>query len=177
MPPPSRRDALLDAAVQVIRRDGASALTLDAVASAAGVSKGGLLYHFPSKDALVLGLVCWALDAFERRIAEALALESGPGAFARAWLAASRSEPEEETALAAALVAVIAQRPELLDPLRERYAAWGERFAADGVDPVEAAIVRLAVDGWWFARISGLPLGSLPTDAIWARLRTIAGAP
>jgi DNA-binding transcriptional regulator YbjK len=37
---PSRRAALLDAAVAVIRRDGARSLTLDAVAAEAGVSKG-----------------------------------------------------------------------------------------------------------------------------------------
>ncbi|HZB75928.1 MAG TPA: TetR family transcriptional regulator, partial [Solirubrobacteraceae bacterium] len=43
---PSRREALLDAAIRVIRRDGAQKLTLDAVAAEAGVSKGGILYHF-----------------------------------------------------------------------------------------------------------------------------------
>ena len=40
------RRRLLDAATAVVRRDGARALTLDAVAAEAGVSKGGLLYHF-----------------------------------------------------------------------------------------------------------------------------------
>ena len=47
--PPRRGDTrkrLLDAAAAVVRRDGAGALTLDAVAAEAGVSKGGLLYHF-----------------------------------------------------------------------------------------------------------------------------------
>ena len=48
MPRPSARARLLDAAVAVVRRDGAQALTLDAVAAEAGVSKGGLLYHFRS---------------------------------------------------------------------------------------------------------------------------------
>ena len=46
-----------------IRRDGAAALTLDAVAAEAGVSKGGVLYHFGSKRALIDGL----LDALARR--------------------------------------------------------------------------------------------------------------
>lgn len=60
------RAKLIAAAAAVIRRDGAQALTLDAVAAHAGVSKGGLLYHFPSKDALVEGM----LDRLRTRGAE-----------------------------------------------------------------------------------------------------------
>jgi len=47
------RKRLLGAAAAVVRRDGAKALTLDAVAAQAGVSKGGLLYHFASKRELL----------------------------------------------------------------------------------------------------------------------------
>ena len=42
----SSREKILDAAVQVAIRDGILAMTLDAVAREAGVSKGGLIYHF-----------------------------------------------------------------------------------------------------------------------------------
>ena len=65
---PSRRAQLLDAALAVIRRDGAQALTLDAVAAEAGVSKGGVLYHFATKRALIDGLVDRWLDDFEARL-------------------------------------------------------------------------------------------------------------
>ena len=65
---PSRRAQLLDAAVAVIRRDGAAALTLDAVAAEAGVSKGGVLYHFASKRALIDGLLSRWLDDFEAQL-------------------------------------------------------------------------------------------------------------
>ena len=53
----STRDRLLDAAEALLVEAGPRGLTLDAVAAAARVSKGGLLYHFRSKDALVEGLV------------------------------------------------------------------------------------------------------------------------
>jgi AcrR family transcriptional regulator len=59
------RAKLLEAAGAVIRRDGAQALTLDAVAAQAGVSKGGLLYHFASKRELLDGLVERWLDEFQ----------------------------------------------------------------------------------------------------------------
>ncbi|MFB9377229.1 TetR/AcrR family transcriptional regulator [Kineococcus gynurae] len=49
------RERLLDAYEELICDQGPRAATLDAVASTAGVSKGGLLYHYGSKDALVEG--------------------------------------------------------------------------------------------------------------------------
>ena len=57
MPRAARRDQLLDAAERVVRRDGVARLTLDAVAAEAGTSKGGLLYHFASRDALITAMV------------------------------------------------------------------------------------------------------------------------
>ena len=53
----SARDRVLDAYETLLIEVGAAAATLDAVAAAAGVSKGGLLYHFASKDALAEGLL------------------------------------------------------------------------------------------------------------------------
>ncbi|BAZ22193.1 transcriptional regulator [Kalymmatonema gypsitolerans NIES-4073] len=60
------REALLRAASQVVINKGVEALTLDAVAQQAGVSKGGLLYHFPNKDALMGGMVEQLIQDFER---------------------------------------------------------------------------------------------------------------
>lgn len=53
--PSPTRDRLLDAFEALLIEQGEKAATLDAVAARAGVSKGGLLYHFGSKDALVDG--------------------------------------------------------------------------------------------------------------------------
>ena len=55
--PPHARESVLDAFVQILVADSERAATMDAVARAAGVSKGGLLYHFASKDALETGLI------------------------------------------------------------------------------------------------------------------------
>ena len=52
-----RPEIILDAADAVLRERGTGALTIDAVATAAGLSKGGVLHHFSSKDALVAALV------------------------------------------------------------------------------------------------------------------------
>jgi len=50
------RDRILDALETLLLDDGADKATLEAVASRAGVSKGGLLYHFPSKDAMMAAI-------------------------------------------------------------------------------------------------------------------------
>jgi AcrR family transcriptional regulator len=54
--PPHAREKVLDAFVRVLIADGERSATLEAVAREAGVSKGGLLYHFGSREALEQGL-------------------------------------------------------------------------------------------------------------------------
>src|SRR6478609_257549 len=51
------RDRLLDAFEKLLVVGGTRAATLEAVAADANVSKGGLLYHFHSKDDLLIGML------------------------------------------------------------------------------------------------------------------------
>lgn len=53
----SAREKILDAYEESLTTVGVAATTLDAVARIAGVSKGGLIYHFPSKEALADALI------------------------------------------------------------------------------------------------------------------------
>lgn len=154
--PARARLKVLDAAQRVLLERSAAAFTLDAVAAAAGVSKGGLLYHFPSKEALLEALVERAVDAVDAALAPALE-STEPGEFTRAYLnltvPAEPSEHESDSAgaLVAALAAAVALDPGLLAPLRQAYDRWQERLEHDGLDAASATTVRLAVDGWWLA--------------------------
>jgi len=51
------RARILHGAEEVVLRDGVAHLTLEAAASEAGISKGGILYHFPTRAALVTAMV------------------------------------------------------------------------------------------------------------------------
>ncbi|PPE80712.1 TetR/AcrR family transcriptional regulator [Kaistia algarum] len=62
------REEILGAARAVLLRSGAAAMTLDAVAKEAGMSKTGLYYYFPSKDALVFELVFGALEGHAQAV-------------------------------------------------------------------------------------------------------------
>lgn len=155
MPRPSSKERLLDAAAEVLLSDGAESLTLEAVATRAGVSKGGLFYHFPTKQALVAAMVDRLIGAFDAALDQA---GERPGDFLRAYVAATIPERHTPSAdrVTAALLAGVLIDPAGLEPLRQRFAAWQERLVDDGVDPAVATVIRLAVDGWWAARLLGL---------------------
>ena len=59
------REKILAAAAAVARETGPGSVSLEAVAGRAGVSKGGLLYHFPSKARLMQALVEHYLAEFQ----------------------------------------------------------------------------------------------------------------
>ncbi|MGW6915531.1 TetR/AcrR family transcriptional regulator [Kitasatospora sp. NPDC054939] len=166
------RDRLLDAVERLLVRDGIEAVRLDAVAVEAGVSKGGLLHHFPNKQALVRGVVERLADRFEAVLPGP---GSAPGSYALAWLEASIPEqsPTGDTSGAdqvpLALLAA-AGGPEVLDVLRSRYDRWQARLVDDGLDPAVATLVRMAVDGWWSARLMDL---SPPHDGLHRSLRAL----
>jgi AcrR family transcriptional regulator len=75
-----RRATMIRAAYKVMARDGVHRVPLQQIATEAGVSKGLLLYHFQTKDGLVLASLEWVLEATERRIRQRLAESGDPAA-------------------------------------------------------------------------------------------------
>jgi TetR/AcrR family transcriptional repressor of bet genes len=75
-----RRAALIRAAYKVMARDGVHRAPLHQIATEAGVSKGLLIYHFQTKDGLVLAALEWVLESTEARIRERLAESDDPAA-------------------------------------------------------------------------------------------------
>ena len=160
--PGSARRRVLDAAESRLLERGPGGLVLASVASDAGVSKGGLLYHFPSKEALVDAITERMLDNFDRVQADlAEADREAGGAWTRAYLASTVTndgKPADGSAqLMAGLLALMGNDAEKLAPLRERFAEWHRRIERDSVEPEIAVIVRLAADGLWLSALLGLP--------------------
>ena len=61
----SNRRKILDAIIAIVERDGITAVTFDAVAAETGLTRGGLLYHFPSREALILAAHQHLADQWE----------------------------------------------------------------------------------------------------------------
>jgi AcrR family transcriptional regulator len=160
VPRPDTKARIIRAAEQVVVRDGVARLTLDAAAAEAGLSKGGVLYHFPTRDALVAGMVTKIIDEFDRDIEANLEGDDGPGAFTRAYIRATldsdQPRPDHEDRLGAALIAAAAAQPSLMVPLQSAAERWQARLVDDGLDPTTATVLRLACDGLWLCDLFGL---------------------
>ena len=78
------REEILEAAREVLFRHGVTAMTLDAVAKEAGMSKTGLYYYYPSKDALIFELVFGVIQNQTRAVRDAVAEAKDGGEALRA---------------------------------------------------------------------------------------------
>jgi TetR/AcrR family transcriptional regulator, mexJK operon transcriptional repressor len=136
---PTRQDApllterIIDAATEIFLRDGYGAASLEAVASAAGVSKRTLYARFAGKAALfqvvVARLVARWLPEFDTVLGHAQGLEATLLAAARIMLATALMP--EALALHRLIVAEIGRFPELGRVLHEAGAGVGhERLGA-----------------------------------------------
>ncbi len=162
MPRKSARDKILNAAERVIQRQGLAATTIEAVAAEAGVSKGGLFYHFSSKNEMLDQLIDHYREWFYATRAEIMTtLPDSPGKLLKATILASIKHPARSTSNVSNLVALldnIALRDKISVMKREIYE---ELMAHSGV-PERIAIAILAIDGLWFAEILGP--GTIPAD-------------
>ena len=144
---------ILEAASRVVQKSGATHMTLEEVAAEAKVSKGGLLYHFPSKEALIKGLVDGLIAQFDQFF-DSRKEDTTPGSFTRAYL---QSALLFDAASTVGILSAIANDFSLLDPLHKAYARWQFRLEHDGIDPTLATMVRLVSDGLWFSSLIGTP--------------------
>lgn len=151
------RETLLRAATQVILDKGVEALTLDAVAHQAGVSKGGLLYHFPNKNALVVGLSEQLIQDFEVALQTEYDQDDAPGKpgqWARAYIRSTLRMSRQTLALIARLSSLSVEMPPELQKSAEAYEQrWHQRIEVDGLDPTQATMIQLAIDGLCYSEV------------------------
>jgi AcrR family transcriptional regulator len=145
------RDEILDAAQRIVERDGAGNLTIDGVAREAGLSKGGVLYNFPTKERLLKSMLDRMLentipmiDAFREEFA------GGPNPTLRAMIKTTANKECVDPALSRAVLAVAAEDPEMLAPLRQELAKRWEQVRQECEDRDMAALVWTAADGLMF---------------------------
>ena len=156
------RERILQAAIEVIQTDGAANLTLDRVALAAGVSKGGFLYHFGSKDALMAGLLDETLAVLddELDLREAKFRDDDPavrGTFALAYLDYVREPYKAADDTSASILAAAALDDELLASTRATFEHWQERLLHDdGLAATTGLLARIVGDGLWLIDLFGL---------------------
>lgn len=170
------RARVLDAYETLLIENGSGAVTLDAVAAAAEVSKGGLLYHFASKDALAEGL----LDRLrERSNADVDAIRSAPEGSV-AYYVRTSTPGHESRGLARSYLAALrladgspagrSARTALAAVDADGFAALHDELG----DPVLATLAQLVGDGLYLRTLAGTPLPpGLDVDLLLARMREL----
>jgi AcrR family transcriptional regulator len=145
--PEETRRALLAAAAEAIRVRGIHA-SLDEIARFAGVSKGGLIYHFASKDELITELVRTELAAFQASIDAALDPgDTAPGRLTRAYIRAVLSGTDDEARESLALITQLMTLPAVAEVARADAERIDAALAADGLPEDVLALVVAAADG------------------------------
>ena len=159
--PEGTRTRLLEAAIAVITEQGVDAFTLDSVAQVAGVSKGGLLHHFASKDVLITELITHVMTTFETQMEQALDPEEPPGTpgrWTRAYVRLCFTTDERDLGVAYTLM--VRRSPELVVAVSTCFTRIWDALDQDGLDPLQSVLVRSAADGVYYNEIVGNP--SLP---------------
>ncbi|MDQ0203513.1 TetR/AcrR family transcriptional regulator [Pectinatus haikarae] len=150
---------ILKAAAKIINEEGIFSLTLESVAKAAGISKGGLLYHFSNKEALLEGMINYLLLNFNKDLEDNVQKDNfARGRWTRAYINLTFNQEKYDIDMNTAFLAAAAAKPDLLKTMAQQLKLVHSHIENDKIDPVIATIIRLAVDGMYFNQLYGLYL-------------------
>jgi len=138
-------DQILTATVAVIEKVGVHKLTIDMVAAEAGISKGGILHHFPAKTVLVVAAIRRDIEKLVEEIEETA---RSTRTFAEALAIHARQIAREKGGVSPALLVASVEFPEAAEAVRTMFSALMHRVANDrAVDSVERTLFLFAAFG------------------------------
>lgn len=152
---PSNRPAIMNAALRVAERAGVGGITIEAVAAEAGLTKGGVIYHFPTRGALLAGIHRELADRWDAQMRELLGGEPA-GASQRdrlaAYIRASAATATPGEYLFVSDAETTRNNVEPWDDVSRRWIADPPEPRDDGSYDPEALrlfAAQLAADGLW----------------------------
>ena len=147
-------------------------MTIDNVAKEAGISKGGVMYHFPTKEALMTATLTYYSDLAERILMQRISDDPQPRMrWARAMLWCLFPDPDEQRDVPTgeadvnleimprfmlAVLAAAVNNPGLIEPLRKLGTRMRERLMNDPEDGLEQLMIWLVVDGMFLWQFVGM---------------------
>jgi AcrR family transcriptional regulator len=152
--PTITREGLLEIAEGIVRSEGAVGLTIDALARAAGISKGGVQYSFASKDDLVRALIERWTGQFDALLGEADGV--APADLVRKYIKVMRSSQAAMNAKMAGLMIAYIQNPQNIMETRQWYRSMFKRLDGGASNAQAARVALLAVEGLFLLRIVGI---------------------
>jgi len=152
--PTITREGLLEIAEGIVRSEGAAGLTIDALAKAASVSKGGVQYSFSSKDDLVHALIERWTQQFDDLLGEID--DMSPAELIGQYIAIMRGSHAAMNAKMAGLMIAYIQNPQNIVATREWYRAMFKHLGGATPDAQAARVALLAIEGLFLLRITGI---------------------
>ncbi|GAA0964613.1 TetR/AcrR family transcriptional regulator [Actinocorallia libanotica] len=142
----ARRDQLVETTIGLVAEHGYAAASLARIAQAAGITKGAVLYHFASKDAVVAAAHAHVLDALVADVGAAVDAappDQAPAAYTRRMVGYLTENPHHARMVIEAMTAdgrpdAEARREPLAALLRR---ARGSRGLPPGPDPRTLALI------------------------------------
>lgn len=152
------RSAIIQAALAIIARDGPGRLTLDAIAREGGLSKGGVMHQFRTKEAVLKTLLENQVEFFENFSRNYLATAGAEMKEAQlsAQIAVQRKAIAEPHSVAFGLLGALAENPALLSGLRESDARKVEAIRSEATDPDLATLRLFAAKGLALTTMMGI---------------------
>jgi len=140
---------IMEAAMEVAAESGALHVSLEAVARKAGISKGGLLYHFPKKSDLMRALVEHHLAGLDEATRKAAGNPSTPNGVARALIDVYLAKVQTycQAPRPTGVFAALAENPDLMEPVRACQTRIVERIRSSAADPALSLVAFLVVEG------------------------------
>ena len=154
---PAARQKVLDASRRIVMERGAGSLTFDEIAQVSGVTRGGITYHFPTKQALLRALV--ADDLAQWQSLEKELKPEGCSADAAELLAFMRSHTHEDhdrRRFVTGMLSAVTLDPPIMDPVREYERQRLESLEWDE-QTLKLHLLRLAASGLFWADVFGCP--------------------
>ncbi|MCR8658696.1 TetR/AcrR family transcriptional regulator [Paenibacillus endoradicis] len=143
---------ILEAASKVVLSEGVNRLTLEAVALEAQISKGGLLYHYGTKDELIKAMNLRVIEQFREFIEHELVTGAS---YPKAYLLASLKslQDTEYLNISTSLLAAISNNHAVLDLWKEDYQKIKENFNKAKIRNELSLLIQATCDGIWFSRV------------------------
>lgn len=147
----SKRDEILDAAMRVIENEGVKAVTYESVAAEAGMTKGGLVYHFASRDELITAVHEHMAQGWEQSMVAAAGKEAAEATAQERLQGYARAAMQSATRAELLLFLEGVTTPEHAAPWNATFDRWVPDAPTDDSDPAatERFIARLAAEGLW----------------------------
>ncbi|MFI8632349.1 TetR/AcrR family transcriptional regulator [Microbacterium sp. NPDC077663] len=181
---PSNRSSIVEAAIRVAEAQGITAVTIDSVAAEAGLTKGGLLYHFPNRSALLVGVHAHLAESWEREMIAALGKQPEEASDEEKVAAYVRVAARPATRAEVLYIAEAGPDPELFAPWARIAERWSPAVPAPARSgrypegPLRALLARIAADGLWgYETFSGVELPEALRREIAERILEILSPP